>query len=161
MKTFDIVMSLVVIFLIAKNLMATVNNSKVRIKGAISGQFIGNLILAVAVLGLVIFKASEFTYPWLYPAGMAIYVGSAFLVKSGMATDGLVYSGKKVLFSEMEFYAIEQMNDKRFFLRIHGSTKEYIITFPVELKEEIQNRLNSAKVKLAERIDPREKEKAE
>ena len=38
MKTFDIVMSLVVLFLIAKNLMATVNNSKVRIKGAISGQ---------------------------------------------------------------------------------------------------------------------------
>ena len=90
---------------------------------------------------------------------MAIYVGSAFLVKSGMAEDGLIYNGKKVPFSEMEFYAIEQMGDKRFFLRIHGSTKEYIITFPIELKEEIQNRLNASKVKLAERIDPRKEEK--
>lgn len=161
MKTFDIVMSFVVLFLIAKNLMATVNNSKVRIRGAISGQFIGNMILAAAVLGLILFKRSEFVYPWLYPVGMAIYVGSAFLVKSGMAEDGLIYSGKKVPFSEMEFYAIEQMGDKRFFLRIHGSTKEYIITFPIELQEEIQNRLNAAKVKLAERIDPRKEEKAQ
>lgn len=156
MKTFDIVMSLIVIFLIGKNLAATVTNSKVRVKGAVSGQFIGNLILAALVVGLIIFKRSEFVYAWLYPIGMAIYVGSAFLVKSGMAEDGLIYNGKKVPFSDMEFYAIEQMGDKRFFLRVHGYNKEYIITFPIELKEEIQNRLNGAKVKVAERIDPRE-----
>ena len=116
MKTFDIVMSFVVLFLIAKNLMATVNNSKVRIRGAISGHFIGNMILAAAVLGLILFKRSEFVYPWLYPVGMAIYVGSAFLVKSGMAEDGLIYSGKKVLKSRGHPPSVSQIEIRSFLI---------------------------------------------
>jgi hypothetical protein len=158
MKPFDVVLSIVVIFLVAKNIMATVNNSKVKLKGAVSGQFIGNIILTVAVCGLILLKPSQFTYPWLYPIGMALYVASAFLVKSGFGEAGLYYNGKRVPYSEMEFYVIEQMGDKRFFLRMHGYNKEYIITYPTEQREVIETVMKNAKVKVAERIDPRAKD---
>lgn len=158
MKTFDVVMSVIVIFLIAKNIMATVNNSKVKLKGSVSGLVVGNIILAALVCGLILLKPSEFAYAWIYPIGMVIYAASAFLVKSGFGDSGLYYNGKRVPFSEMEFYAIEQMGDKRFFLRIHGYNKEYIITYPVEQKELIETVMKNAKIKVAERIDPRAKD---
>lgn len=157
MKTYDLVLALIVAFLIVKNLIATSLNRQVQIKGSVSGQIIGNIIILAAICLLVAVKSEEFMYPWMAPAGMVVFVAMSLLVKSGLAEGGLVYSGRRIPFSEMEFYAIEAITEKRFLLRLHGSNKEYVLAFPVSSRQEVENRLKAQKIKFAERVSPGER----
>jgi hypothetical protein len=157
MKTYDLVLTLIVAFLLVKTMIATSLNRQVQLKGSVSGMFIGNLIMFAAICLLVFVKLEQFQYPWMAPAGMIVFLGASLLVKSGIAEGGLVYNGRRIPFTEMEFYAIEGVTEKRFLLRIHGANKEYVMAFHNSEREEVENRLKEHKIKLAERVSPRER----
>jgi len=157
MKTYDLVIVLIVAFLLVRNLIATSLNAQVKVKGNVSGQFIANIILSFIVCLLVVIKLSEFSYPWIPPVGMAVFVLSGFLVKSGIADGGLCYNGRRISFNEMEFYAIEAVTEKNFRLRVHGFNKEYILAFPIDKRGEVEACMKGGKVKFAERMSPGER----
>ena len=161
MKTYDLVLTLIVTFLLVKTIIATSLNRQVQLKGSVSGMFIGNLIMFAAICLLVFVKLEQFQYPWLAPAGMVVFLGASLLVKSGLGEGGLVYNGRRIPFNEMEFYAIEGVTEKHFLLRIHGSNKEYVMAFPTAAREEVENRLKAQKINFAERMSPGERKKAE
>ena len=157
MKTYDLVLTLIVTFLLVKTIIATSLNRQVQLKGSVSGMFIGNLIMFAAICLLVFVKLEQFQYPWMAPAGMVVFLGASLLVKSGLAEGGLVYNGRRIPYNEMEFYAIEGVTEKRFLLRIHGSNKEYVMAFPNSAREEVENRLKEHKINFAERMSPGER----
>ena len=161
MKTYDLVLTLIVTFLLVKTIIATSLNRQVQLKGSVSGMFIGNLIMLAAICLLVFVKLEQFQYPWMAPAGMVVFLGASLLVKSGLAEGGLVYNGRRIPFNEMEFYAIEGVTEKRFLLRIHGCNKEYVMAFPNSAREEVENRLKANKINFAERMSPGERKRAE
>lgn len=161
MKTYDLVVTLIVAFLLVKTIIATSLNRQVQLKGSVSGMFIGNLIMFAAICLLVYVKLEQFQYPFLAPAGMIVFLLASLLVKSGLAEGGLVYNGRRIPFSEMEFYAIEGVTEKHFLLRIHGSNKEYVLAFPIASREEVENRLKAQKIKFAERVSPGERNNAQ
>ena len=94
MKTYDLVLTLIVAFLLVKTMIATSLNRQVQLKGSVSGMFIGNLIMFAAICLLVLVKLEQFQYPFLAPVGMIVFLLSSLLVKSGLAEGGLVYNGR-------------------------------------------------------------------
>ena len=159
MKTYDLVVMLIVAFLIVKTLIATSLNRQVELRGKVSGLFVGNIIMLAAICLLIFIKRGEFMYPWLSPACMLVFLGLSLLVKSGLAEGGIVYNGRRIPYSEIEFYAIEGIGEKNFFLRLHGTNKEYVLTYPLSARDEVEKRMKAQKIKFAERVSPGERKK--
>ena len=158
MTVFDLACALIAVFLVIRSVWATTANGKITVKGRTSGAFVGSIVLFIAVSLLAVIKTEEFLYPWLVPAEMAVTVAVSLLVKSGMCRDGIISTGKRVPFSEMEFFAIEAETPVSFRLRVHGFTKEYVLVFKQEFRAEIVKMLEENKVKFAQFEPNRKKE---
>ena len=155
---YDIATALIAAFLIVRELLATGLNHKVRIKGKTSGRLAADVILLILVCALVFVKRASFNYPYLAPCLMVVFVLVSLLSKSGLCDDGFVAAGRHVPFSDVEFYAVDREDEKGFRLRLHTFTREYVLYFAPERKEQITAVLDDNKVKFAQFVPGKERQ---